>query len=64
MGENKSSKYGEILLGKFPDSSFFENFISRAVSFSRINTKDEKKDDEKKIRDSFKPFFKEFEERF
>ena len=62
--ENKSSKYGEILLSKFPDSRFFENFISRAISFSRINTKDEKKDDEKNIRDSFKPFFKEFEERF
>lgn len=62
--ENNSSKYGELLLDKFPDASFFENFISKGISFTRINTKDEKKDDEKNIRDSFKPFFAEFEERF
>lgn len=62
--EANSSKYAELLLEKFPEASFFENFISKAVSFSRINTADEKKTDENNIRDSFKPFYKEFEERF
>jgi len=62
--ENNSSKYAQLLLEKFPDARFFENFISKAISFNRINTTDEKNTDEKNIRESFKPFFNEFEDRF
>lgn len=62
--EKEVDKYGKLLIDKFPDASYYKSFISKAVSFTRINTKEEKRDDVQKVRDSFKPFFDEFGKQF
>lgn len=59
--EKKVSKYGDILLSKFPDAEYFKGFISQTISFSRINTNIEKSEDENKVRNAFKSFYNDFE---
>lgn len=61
--EDKIKTYGKKLKNTFPETTVFDNYIEKTVSFRRLNTNEEKSYDERKVRSAFDSFYKEFKEK-